>query len=85
MSYFVFENKSLYYNEFGTGKPLLFLHGNTGSSNMYTQIADKYKQDFKVILLDFIGHGKSDRLNEFPVDLWFYEAQQVIAFLKHKQ
>lgn len=85
MSYFVFENKHLYYNEFGTGKPLLFLHGNTASSNMYVQISDKYKQDFNVILLDFLGHGKSDRLNDFPVDLWFYEAQQVIAFLKHKQ
>ena len=85
MSYFVFENKRLYYNEFSTGKPLLFLHGNTASSNMYAQIAEKYKQDFKVVLLDFLGHGKSDRLNEFPTDLWFYEAQQVIAFLKHKQ
>ena len=85
MSYFVFENKRLYYNEFGTGKPLLFLHGNTASSNMYAQIVNKYKQDFKVILLDFLGHGKSDKLNEFPIDLWFYEAQQVIAFLKHKQ
>ena len=85
MSYFVFDDKRLYYNEFGTGKPLLFLHGNTASSNMYIQIADKYKQDFNVILFDFLGHGKSDRLNEFPVDLWFYEAQQVIAFLKEKQ
>lgn len=85
MSYFVFDNKNLYYNESGTGKPLLFLHGNTASSNMYLLIADKYKQDFNVILLDFLGHGRSDRLNEFPVDLWFYEAQQTIAFLKHKQ
>ena len=85
MSYFTFDNKRIYYNEFGIGKPLLFLHGNTASSNMYAQIADRYKQDFNVILLDFLGHGKSDRLNEFPVDLWFYEAMQVIAFLKEKK
>lgn len=84
MSYFTFENKKIYFSECGTGSPLLFLHGNTASSNMYAQIADRYKQDFNVILLDFLGHGKSDRLNEFPVDLWFYEAMQVIAFLKVK-
>lgn len=35
-------------------------------------------------LIDFLGHGKSDRLHEFPADLRFYEAQQVIAFLKEK-
>ena len=85
MSYFNFDNKRVYYKEFGIGAPLLFLHGNTASSNMYLQIAEKYKQDFKVILIDFLGHGKSDRLAEFPADLWFYEAQQVVAFLREKQ
>ena len=38
-----------------------------------------------MILIDFLGHGKSDRLEEFPADLWFYEAQQVIAFLQEKK
>lgn len=85
MSYFIFDNKRVYYKEFGIGAPLLFLHGNTASSNMYLQIAEKYKQDFKVILIDFLGHGQSDRLAEFPADLWFYEAQQVITFLREKQ
>ena len=42
MSYFTFENKNIYYTETGRGKPLLFLHGNTASSNMYLQIAEKY-------------------------------------------
>ncbi len=85
MSYFLFDNKKVYYNESGMGTPLLFLHGNTASSMMFCEIAEKYKNHFKVILIDFLGHGKSDRLDEFPSDLWFYEAQQVIAFLKEKQ
>lgn len=85
MSHFVFEDKHVYYDELGTGKPLLFLHGNTASSNMYTQIAERYMHDYRVILIDFLGHGKSDRLDEFPADLWFFEARQVIAFLKEKQ
>ncbi|WMJ79055.1 MULTISPECIES: alpha/beta fold hydrolase [unclassified Sedimentibacter] len=85
MGYFNFNNKQVYYKEFGTGIPLLFLHGNTASSNMFAGIAEKYKNCFKVILIDFLGHGKSDRLNEFPIDLWFNEAEQVIEFLRKRQ
>ncbi len=85
MSYFSFDNKRIYYNELGEGKPLLFLHGNTASSNMLIEFAEKYKNDFKVVLIDFLGHGKSDRLESFPTDLWYYEAQQVICFLREKQ
>lgn len=84
MSYFTFYGKQIYYTEFGTGTPLLFLHGNTASSNMFTAITDKYVENFRVILIDFLGHGKSDRLQKFPADLWFYEAEQVIAFLHQK-
>lgn len=84
MSYFTFDNKQVYYNEIGTGIPLLFLHGNTASSKMFSEIAEKYQKDFKVILIDFLGHGKSDRLQKFPSDLWFYESEQVIAFLQEK-
>ena len=85
MSYFNFNNHRVYYTEVDTGTPLLLLHGNTASSNMFAEIAERYGKDFKVILIDFLVHGKSDRLNEFPADLWFNEAEQVIAFLREKQ
>ena len=85
MNYFVYEGKKLFYKEIGTGKQLIFLHGNTASSRMFEQIANEYSKKFKVVLIDFLGHGNSDRLDVFPADLWFYEAQQIIAFLKEKQ
>lgn len=85
MAYFEYDGKHIYYDEFGTGIPLLFLHGNTASSMMFSEIAREYKNDYKVILIDFLGHGKSDRLQKFPADLWFYEAQQVISFLRYKK
>lgn len=58
MAYFEYENKHIYYNEFGSGIPLLFLHGNTASSRMFSEIVWQYKNDFKVTLIDFLGHGK---------------------------
>ena len=84
MSYYVYDDKKIYYYETGSGHPLLLLHGNTASSKMFAQIAEEYSKSFKVILIDFLGHGLSDRLEIFPSDLWFYEAQQVIAFLRFK-
>ena len=48
MAYFEYENKHIYYDEFGSGIPLLFLHGNTASSRMFSEIAWQYKDDFKV-------------------------------------
>ncbi len=85
MSYFDFNNRKIYYTELGAGTPLLLLHGNTASSKMFAEIAERYAKHFKVILIDFLGHGKSDRLSKFPDDLWFDESEQVIAFLREQQ
>ena len=68
--------------EMGNGSPLFLLHGNTASSNMFYEIAGKYAEHHRVILIDFLGHGRSDRLAQFPVDLWFNEAMQVIGLIK---
>ncbi len=83
--YFVFEGKKIYYDETGSGPPLLLLHGNTASSRMFARIRDAYSPYFRVVLMDFSGHGSSDRLDPFPEDLWYYEGLQVVAFLKEKQ
>lgn len=84
MSYFIYEGQRIYYNEAGEGAPLLLLHGNTASSMMFYEIAPRYQAQFRVIQLDFLGHGQSDRLTQFPADLWYEEARQVIAFLREK-
>ncbi len=83
MSYFNYQSKNIYYTETGNGKPVVFLHGNTASSKMFEPLLPLYEEHYKVILLDFLGHGKSDRLAEFPADLWQEEARQTIALLEH--
>lgn len=85
MSYFKYESKNIYYEELGAGRPLLLLHGNTASSVMFSGIAGQYAHKYKVILLDFLGHGKSGRLERFPADLWYEEALQAIEFLTKKE
>ena len=70
MSYFNYQSKWIYYTETGSGKPVLFLHGNTASSRMFELLLPLYEDKFHVILIDFLGHGKSERVEEFPADLW---------------
>lgn len=85
MSCFSYCGKSIYYSEMGSGKPLLLLHGNTASSNMFGGIAEQFAAHRRVVLIDFLGHGRSDRLARFPTDLWYDEAMQVIALARERQ
>lgn len=85
MAYFQYNGKNVYYTEQGSGRPLLLLHGNTASSNMFGSIAGQFAAAHKVVRIDFLGHGRSDRLNCFPADLWYEEAMQVVAFLRKRQ
>lgn len=73
MSFFNYKNKRVYYEEIGEGKPILLLHGNTASSNMFLDLIESYTQEYKVILIDFLGHGKSDRLHERTIGKFFHK------------
>ena len=48
-----------YYEIYGTGKPLVFLHGNGGSIQSASAKIEYFKKYFKVIAIDSRGHGNS--------------------------
>lgn len=50
---------NIYYEIYGTGKPLIFLHGNGGSIKSSRTKIEYFKKYFKVIAIDSRGHGKS--------------------------
>lgn len=49
---------------------------------MFIGIKDLFAKNYKVIVLDFLGHGRSDRLEKFCADLWYDEALQAIEFIE---
>ena len=49
----------LYYREFGSGPPLIILHGLYGSSDNWVTIAKKLADSFTVYLPDQRNHGQS--------------------------
>ena len=83
MTYFMYQSKRIFYKEIGVGKPLIMLHGDTASSVMFEFLLPLYQENFRVILIDFLGNGKSDRIEKFPENLWITQAEQVIALIEH--
>ncbi|WP_159520618.1 alpha/beta fold hydrolase [Sunxiuqinia indica] len=82
MPNFKFENKKVYYKTTGQGEPLMLLHGNTMSSKMFGTVIKKYAKNFKVILVDFPGHGMSDRVEKFETDFWYYNSEVTYALIQ---
>jgi len=48
-----------YYEEYGSGEPLIFLHGFTLDRRMWWPQVDFFRQYYRVILPDARGHGRS--------------------------
>src|ERR1700759_3365574 len=54
----------LYYEIYGHGEPLLFIHGNGGSIDAFTNNIPFFAQHYKVIAVDSRAHGKSIDTND---------------------
>jgi pimeloyl-ACP methyl ester carboxylesterase len=59
MSYADVNGVSVYYEEHGSGRPLVLLHGGLGSSDMYGSILPVLAKDRRVITVDLQAHGRT--------------------------
>lgn len=50
---------NMYYETYGTGKPLLIIHGNGGSIKDFTKQVPYFSKEYKVILADSRAQGKT--------------------------
>ena len=82
-----FGEHRLVYDEYGAGRrPIVLLHGLLLSRRMHAPLARELaRRGNRVLCLDLLGHGDSDR----PPDMWRYSmpafAQQVAALLDHAE
>jgi pimeloyl-ACP methyl ester carboxylesterase len=83
--FFDFEGHQLAYTVYGDGnRNLVMTHGQLLNQRMHEPLAhDLARRGNRVITIDFLGHGRSDR----PPEMWHYSfgqyAQQVVALLDH--
>jgi pimeloyl-ACP methyl ester carboxylesterase len=82
---FTLDGQRLAYTVHGTGpRVTVLLHGLLFSQRMHSQLAEALAgRGNRVVTLDLLGHGASDR----PLELWRYSmpefAREVVALLDH--
>lgn len=52
-------NIKLYYEEYGSGKPIVLLHGFGGCSQNWHPFTDALSEHYRLIVVDLRGHGHS--------------------------
>ncbi|MBK8513489.1 MAG: alpha/beta hydrolase [Saprospiraceae bacterium] len=79
--YFDHDGTKIYYEIYGTGRPLILIHGNGGSIRSRADLISEFAKKYKVIALDSRCHGKSD----CPPQYLAYEqmADDVYELLNH--
>jgi 3-oxoadipate enol-lactonase len=80
MPYILVNNVQLYYEEEGSGTPLIFLHGLGGNLRMFRSEMEYFKRFFRVIALDSRGHGRSEKPQQYSLT---DHVEDVIAFMDH--
>lgn len=59
----------LNYKTFGSGEPLIILHGLLGSLDNWQTLAREYGENFTVFTIDQRNHGRSPHSEEFSYDI----------------
>jgi esterase len=58
------KNMDLYFNEYGSGFPIIIVHGLLGTSDNWITVAKKLSDEYSVFNVDVRNHGRSPHLPE---------------------
>jgi pimeloyl-ACP methyl ester carboxylesterase len=85
MPEFEFDNHRISYDEYGEGdRPLVLIHGLLMSRRMFDRLGPEMAElGNRVIAIDLLGHGRSDRPPEMSNYSMTFFARQVEALLDH--
>lgn len=73
--------RALYYEDQGSGPPLLLMHGFGGSATFWRPLADSLKAQYRVITVDLPGHARSDAADASLIYSHADAAKSMIALL----
>ena len=73
----------LYYEVWGKGRPVLFLHGRGMSHEVWQNQVHALQDEFRLITLDLRGHGDSEKVaGQYTHDAYAEDLREVILRLK---
>ncbi len=74
----VIETVSYHVDIYGSGEPLLLLHGFTGDSSTWKQYIPVFEKDRQIIAMDIIGHGRTAS----PIEKEYYKIEYAAKVIK---
>ncbi|MDF2845373.1 MAG: alpha/beta hydrolase [Herbinix sp.] len=69
---------SLYYEKSGQGTPILLLHGNGETHDIYDKLIPKLSRDYTVYAIDSRGHGSSSKVQSLD---YGQMAEDIVQFI----
>lgn len=72
-------NINLYYEIYGKGTPIILVHGNGETHQIFDVLINKLKNNYTVYAVDSRCHGKSEKTEKISYDLM---AEDMIYFIK---
>src|SRR5690554_3075483 len=86
MAYFSVKGKKVYYETHGEGKPLILLNGIMMSTKSWTIFKEAFSHQNRLILLDFLDQGQSDKVHEpYTQDLQVEVLKELIDELGYEK
>ena len=84
MSKLTLDDGTLWYDQKGSGPPLVFLHGGWQDSNSWQQQVDHFADEYTVTTFDLRGHGQTGATDtdEYTIDLFVDDLEQLLAHLE---
>jgi pimeloyl-ACP methyl ester carboxylesterase len=77
------EGGSIYYETYGEGEPLFFLHGYTQSSKYWLPYAFDFLEDYQIFLIDLPEHGRSGKLrtDDLSLNTFTQQLNELVNYL----
>lgn len=75
-------NINLYYEMIGRGEPLIMVHGNGETHEIFQEAVEVLSKHFTCYLIDSRGHGQSEPVKEFHYEDMAGDMYQLIKELK---
>lgn len=80
--FYNYEGKKVFYRDIGEGDVIILLPGNTASSSAHIGEIEYFSKRYRVICPDYIGCGKSERVDKFPKNFWHENALMLIKLME---
>jgi pimeloyl-ACP methyl ester carboxylesterase len=76
------DNVKIYYDDVGSGAPVVMIHGAATSSKVYDGLTSRLVAQFRCIRLDLRGLGRSDRVDAVSPTAWCDDAMALLDHLE---